>query len=304
MKKPPKPLKTTLASRPPSPGCWRLQRTGSYWIPRHLPRRGCERSTATDWSATQSIMLLYTPPRVLSTEERELARYPFKPKLNKTPRPSTTPFRPKPLTSEERILASYPFSPKLNSNTKALWQLQAESIIQAPRIIRPALVHGEHSVSAEELIMISKLKAPHNLLMRVFDMVFIILEEPYAGTWHHTLYHLADPYKFLTSVKKIRKEAISKQTLELLQPYLVPNALYSASDLSLAHARRLFPDFPGVCLLLDWVLYMADKTPMAWRQASWSWWAEPPLPWKVSVMPPGVAHVEGTSTWWPPSGRA
>ena len=54
---------------------------------------------------------------VLSTDERILATYPFKPKLNKTPRPSTTPVKPKPLTSEERELAfRCTFRPKLNSS--------------------------------------------------------------------------------------------------------------------------------------------------------------------------------------------
>ena len=78
------------------------------------------------------MLLGYTPP-VLTTEERELARCSFKPKLNKTPRPSTTPFRPKPLTSEERELAlRCTFHPKLNSGDKALWQLQVPcTIIQA-----------------------------------------------------------------------------------------------------------------------------------------------------------------------------
>ena len=250
-----------------------------------------------EWTVAINPMLLGFTPAVPTTEERELARCTFKPKINPSLRPSTAPpSRPRPRTSEELELASScTFNPKFSSvakpGGKALWQLQAESMVKAPRIIRPALVHGEHSISAEELAIVAKFVKPHDLLIRVFDMVLIILQEEH-GSWHHTLQQLADPYRFLIAVANIKKERIEKKTLKLLYPYLV------APDVSLAHARSIFPALPGVCLLLDWVLFMADLTPAAWRRAHWFWKAEPALPWKIIEHPvTGIARVAGTSTW-------
>ena len=145
-----------------------------------------------------------------------------------------------------------------------LQRMQLESIVKAPRIIRPALLHGDHSISAEELAVVAKFVKPNSLLVRVFDMVLIVLQKEY-GSWHHAQQQLADPYTFLTDVARIKKERIRKETLELLHPYL------ATPDMSLRHARSIFPALPGVCLLLDWVLFMADLTPASWRHAWWFW---------------------------------
>ena len=75
----------------------------------------------------------------------------------------------------------------------------------------------------------------------------------------------AEPYSFLFSVATLKKESVTPETLELVQPYL------SASDFTVESARKIAGSLAG---LVDWALYITSSSRPA-EDAAEEWVADP-----------------------------
>jgi hypothetical protein len=140
-------------------------------------------------------------------------------------------------------------------------QIDAELALTAPVLREAELALAQ--LSPKDISMLKTIRAPPELIKRVFDCVLLIRREPlepfelYApradclvprDSWRHALQMLAEPARFLDELARFNKHAITEETLELLYPYL------AASDFNVQAATRASADAGGMCV---WVRAMA-----------------------------------------------